>query len=108
MRIKNQRYIKNFKKTLLNYLKNDNLPIKKIKEIRLLKLKKLLIFAKTYSRFYKDLFSQKKLNPENSKSEEEIEILPILSKYEIKAFYKVTITIDATNELKNLHSYKWD
>ncbi len=100
MRIKNQRYNKNFKKTLSNYLNNDNLSINKIKEIRLLKLKKLLIFANTYSRFYKDLFSQKKFNPENLKSEEEIEILPILGKNEIKAFYKDIITIDATSEPK--------
>jgi phenylacetate-CoA ligase len=100
MRIQNQRYNKNFKKTLLDYLKNDNLPINKIKEIRLLKLKKLLIFANTYSLFYKDLFSQKKFNPENLKSEEEIEILPIIGKNEIKAFYKDIITINATKEPK--------
>ena len=102
MRIKNQRYNKNFKKTLLDYLKNDNLPINKIKEIRLLKLKKLLIFANTYSRFYKDLFSQKKFNPENLKSEEEIEILPILGKNEIKAIFNESLSAAAMGLIDDL------
>ena len=97
-RINFRRYNKNFKKVLSGYLQSDNFLITKIKEDRLSKLKKLLIFANENSNFYKELFAQKKFNPKNLRSEDEIEILPILTKVEIKKFHQDINTVNACNE----------
>mgnify|MGYP001268506645 CR=1 FL=1 len=98
MRINRQRYNKNYKKILLDYLESDTFSIEKIRKTRLLKLKQLLIFANENSNYYKELFSQKKFDPRNLQSEEELKVLPVLSKNEIKAFYKDIVISKLKNE----------
>lgn len=96
-RINYQRYNNNFDNTLQEYLKNDNLSIIKIKSSRFSKLKKILLFAEKNSSYYRELFSQHKFNPKNFRHEDELEILPILTKDQVKAFYKDIITSKVYN-----------
>ena len=100
--INRNRYNKNFKKALSSYLQSNTFSINEIKKTRVIKLKKLLLFANENSLFYKELFAQHKFIPSNLRSEEELEILPVINKNDVKNFYKDIVT---TNKYNNSINY---
>lgn len=102
--INRNRYNENFKKSLSGYLKTNSFSINRIKKNRLIKLKKLLIFANKNSPFYRDIFNKHKFIPSNLRSEEELEILPIITKNDVKIFYKDIFTKNANNQPINYNS----
>lgn len=62
----------------------EALPLERLKEIQLRRLKFLLSFAYERSRFYRELWDSKKVGPKDVKSLEELSKLPVVTKHDFE------------------------
>ena len=83
-----------FIETLKTLEKADSMTAEEIETLQLKRLKSVLIRAATHSPYYHDLFRRIRFEPEFFKTFSDLELIPVLTKTELKKHYNEILTDD--------------
>ena len=64
--------------------KNESMPLSKLKEVQLKRLKKLVDRVYTKNKYYKKKFDETKIKPDMIKTLKDIEKIPFLTKQDLR------------------------
>jgi len=84
--------------------KIESMPIGKLKELQLKRLKELVNRVYTKNKYYKKKFDEAKIKPSNIKNLKDIEKLPFLTKNDLREYYPFDLVCTEIDDIIEVHA----
>ncbi|MFH1101531.1 MAG: phenylacetate--CoA ligase [Methanobacteriota archaeon] len=82
----------------------ETLPLNKLKELQLQRLKKLVHYIYKTNKFYHTNFKERKINPEDLHTLKDIEKLPFLTKQDLRKYYPFGLVCTPLDDVVEVHA----
>lgn len=82
----------------------ESMPIKKLKELQLKRLKTMIKYVDKNNKYYHQKFKEAQLKPDDIKSLEDIEKLPFLTKRDLRNYYPFGLVCTQLDDVVEVHA----
>ncbi len=82
----------------------ESMPIKKLKELQLKRLKTMIRYVDKNNKYYHQKFKEAQLKPDDIKSLEDIEKLPFLTKRDLRNYYPFGLVCTQLDDVVEVHA----
>ena len=84
--------------------KNESMPLSKLKELQLKRLKELVHRVYIKNKYYKKKFDEAKIKPDTIKTLKDIEKIPFLTKQDLRTYYPFGLVCTELDEIIEVHA----